>query len=99
MLRDIERGKRPRRIAARNTRDWRERLDTRHQGLRVAPVALDLSVARLRVLADFFSIMIKQNGPPLCGIPRLLSEQGDVQQSFSRSKPIAPRLRLPMNSI
>jgi len=50
-------------------------------------------------LADFFSILIKQNGPPLCGTPKLPSEQGDVQQSFSRSRPIAPRLHLPMGSI
>ncbi len=37
----------PRRIAARDRRDGRERRDTRNKGLRVAPVALGLPVARL----------------------------------------------------
>jgi len=37
----------PRRIAARDRRDGRERRDTRNKGLRVAPVALGLPVACL----------------------------------------------------
>ncbi len=32
-----------------------------------------------------------QNGPPLCGTPGLPSERGQVQQSFSRLRLIAPR--------
>ncbi len=50
------------------------------------------------MLADFFSILLK-NGPLFCGTPRLLSEQGDVQQSFSRSRLIAPRLHLPLGPL
>jgi hypothetical protein len=37
--------------------------------------------------ADFFSILLK-NGPPLGGTPELLSEQGDIQQSFSHLRQI-----------
>ena len=36
-------------------------------------------------LADVFSTPLK-NGPLLCGTPRLPSEQGDTQQSFSRPR-------------
>ena len=45
-------------IAARDTRDWREKRDTWNQGLRVSPVALDVPVARLRALADFFCSLL-----------------------------------------
>ena len=57
----------------------------------------DAFKARMK-LAGVFSIRQK-NGPLLCGTSRLPSEQGDVQQSFSRSRLIAPRLRLPLNPL
>jgi len=37
-------------------------------------------------LGGFFSLVIKKNGPLLCGTPKLPSEPGDVQQSFSRPR-------------
>jgi len=43
--------------------------------------------------SGFFSILQK-NGPPLCGTPRLPSNRSGIQQSFSRSRLIAPRLHL-----
>ena len=55
--RELRRPARP--IAARDTRDWRERRDTWNQGLRVSPIALDVPVLRLRALADLFSILLK----------------------------------------
>mgnify|MGYP003428675145 CR=1 FL=1 len=62
----------------------------------VAPGYVEDAFKARTKLADVFSIPLK-NGPPLCGTPELPSEQGDVQQSFSRSRLIAPRLRLPLN--
>ena len=62
----------------------------------VAPGYVEDAFKARTKLAGVFSIRQK-NGPLLCGTPRLPSEQGDVQQSFSRSRPIAPRLHLPMN--
>ncbi len=62
----------------------------------VAPGYVEDAFKARTKLADVFSIPLK-NGPLLCGTPKPPSEQGDVQQSFSRSRLIAPRLRLPLN--
>ena len=58
-------GEHSRRKIERDRRDGRERRDTRNLGLRVAPVTLGVPVARLRVLADFFSILLDGIGQML----------------------------------
>lgn len=59
----------------------------------VAPGYVEDAFKARTKLADVFSIPLK-SGPPLCGAPRLPSNRSGIQQSFSRSRLIAPRLHL-----
>jgi hypothetical protein len=49
----------------RERRDWRDERDGQNEGgaqsVHVSPVALDVPVARLRALADCFSILLKRS--------------------------------------
>ena len=47
----------------RDRQDWRERRDTRNYGLRFAPVALDLPVARLGCWPTFSGILLDHRPP------------------------------------